>query len=218
MNIYKYSLELKEEVFFASKEINTLFSTSPAIGNYALVYALGFCKSKYNQTKITYQEDFKKVNDMGLYITPAFIKEPKYSIFTFNALSDSYNNVMERAQFNYPQKGEIKALSVGTFGEGFIFSKEPMNKIYYLRIGKFMGKAKLTCEKCSYDIVNEEHESFGYVNSADISEEFNMKSFELLNMQPVPLFKHLKGTGEFYKIQTSDGIVYYPTDLSLGGL
>ena len=218
MNVYKYSLELKEEVFFASKEINTLFSTSPAIGNYALVYALGFCKSRYNQTEISYEEDFKKVNDKGLYITPAFIKEPKYSIFTFNALSDTYNNKMDRAQFNYPQKGEIKALSIGTIGEGFIFSKETINKSYYVRLGKFMGKAKLICEKCSYEIVNEEQESFGYINAVDINDDFGIKSFELLNIQPVPLFKNLKGIGELYKIKTNSGIVYYPTNLKLGGL
>lgn len=217
MEIHKYSIYFMEEVYFSTQEINTFFITKPIIGNYAMNYALGWCKSLYDQTEITYKEDFEKVNDEGLYVTPAIIKNPKYTMFTFNALSDGYYNKMERALSNYPQKGEIKALSVGNIGEGFIFSEKPLKKINYLRLGKFMGKAKVIYEKCEFEVLNGEYKCFGYVNSVDLSEEFDVKSFELINMHPVPVFKDLTGCGEVYKINTKDGIVYYPTKVRLGG-
>lgn len=217
MEIYKYTLEFMEEVFFSSQEIDILFSTKPFIGNYALSYAMGWCKSKYNQNYISYEEDFKLVNDKGLYITPAHIKEPKYNIFTFNALSHGYYHKMERAQFNYPQMGKIKALSVDNKAEGLIFSKDEFKKISYIRLGKFLGKVKISYEKCDFTIVKENKECYGLINSVDLSEDFNVKGFDLINMHPVSLFKNLKGEGNMYKIKTNEGEIFYPCHVNFGG-
>ncbi|KGM92897.1 type I-D CRISPR-associated protein Cas5/Csc1 (plasmid) [Clostridium botulinum] len=217
MEIYRYTLEFMEEVFFSSQEVDILFSTKPYIGNYALAYAMGWCKSKYNQNYISYEEDFKLLNDKGLYITPAYINNPKYTIFTFNALSHSYYHKMERAKVNYPQMGKIKALSSGNKAEGLIFSRDELNKISYIRLGKFMGKVKVTYEKCKFDTINDLKECYGVINSLDLSESFDVKSFELINMQPVSLLKKLKGIGEMYSIKTSCGEIFYPSKVNFGG-
>jgi CRISPR-associated protein Csc1 len=217
MQIYKYTLEFMEEVFFSSQEIDTLFSTKPFIGNYALTYAMGWCKSKYNQNYISYEEDFQLVNNSGLYITPAYIKEPKYSIFTFNALSDQYYHKMERALANYPQVGKIKVLSVGNKAEGLIFSENELKKISYIRLGKFLGKVKVSYEKCNFNITKADKQCYGLVNSVDLSEEFNVKGFDLINMHPVSLLKNLRGEGEMYQIKTNEGEVFYPCHVKLGG-
>lgn len=217
MQIYKYTLEFMEEVFFSSQEIDTLFATKPFIGNYALAYALGWCKSKYNQNYISYEEDFKLVNSNGLYITPAYIKEPKYSIFTFNALSDRYYHKMERALVNYPQVGKIKALSVGNKAEGLLFSKDEFRRISYIRLGKFLGKAKVSYEKCDFDTEKGFNQCYGLVNSVDLSNEFNVKGFDLINMHPVSLFKNLRGQGKMYKIKTDEGEIFYPCQVKFGG-
>ncbi|MDW8801443.1 type I-D CRISPR-associated protein Cas5/Csc1 [Clostridium sp. A1-XYC3] len=217
MEIYKYTVEFMEEVFFSSQEIDILFSTKPFVGNYALAYAMGWCKSKYNQNYISYEEDFKIVNEKGLYITPAYIENPQYNIFTFNALSHEYYHKMERAQVNYPQMGKIKALSAGNKAEGLIFSKDKLNKIRYIRLGKFMGKVKVSYEKCSFNIIDDCKSSYGLVNSLDLSEELNIKSFELINMHPVSLFKNLQGKGKFYAIKVDGKEIFYPCQVKFGG-
>ncbi|MBZ9622636.1 type I-D CRISPR-associated protein Cas5/Csc1 [Clostridium sp. FP2] len=217
MEIYKYTLEFMEEVFFSSQEIDTLFSTKPFIGNYALTYAMGWCRSKYNQNYISYEEDFKLVNNRGLYITPAYIKEPKYSISTFNALSDQYYHKMERALSNYPQVGKIKALSVGNKAEGLIFSKDALKKVSYIRLGKFLGKVKVSYEKCEFAIDSSDKQCYGLVNSVDLSEDFNVKGFDLINMHPVSLLKNLRGEGKMYQIKTNAGEIFYPCNVKLGG-
>ncbi|KEI17805.1 hypothetical protein Z959_06060 [Clostridium novyi B str. ATCC 27606] len=217
MEIYRYTLEFMEEVFFSSQEVDILFSTKPYIGNYALAYAMGWCKSKYNQNYISYEEDFKLLNKEGIYITPAYVDDPKYTIFTFNALSDSYYHKMERAKANYPQMGKIKALSSGNKAEGLIFSKDELKKVSYIRLGKFMGKVKVTYEECNFEIINDLKECYGLINSLDLSESFDAKSFELINMQPLSLFKNLKGKGEMYSIRTSHGEIFYPSKINFGG-
>ncbi|WP_029452497.1 type I-D CRISPR-associated protein Cas5/Csc1 [Clostridium algidicarnis] len=217
MQIYKYTLEFMEEVFFSSQEIDTLFSTKPFIGNYALSYAMGWCRSKYNQNYISYEEDFKVVNDNGLYITPAYIKEPKYNISTFNALSDKYYHKMERALVNYPQVGKIKVLSSSNKAEGLIFSKWELKKVSYIRLGKFLGKVKVSYERCDFDIEKSDKKCYGLINTVDLSEDFKIKGFELINMQPVSLFKNLRGEGKMYKIKTKEGEIFYPCEVKLGG-
>ncbi|WP_053957664.1 type I-D CRISPR-associated protein Cas5/Csc1 [Inediibacterium massiliense] len=218
MKVYKYTLEFMEEVFFSSQEIDTLFMTKPLIGNYALIYAMGWCNARYNQTKVSYQEDFKKLNNEGIYITPAIINDPKYIIFTFNGLSDTYYHKMERALQNYPQMGRIKALSSGNKAEGLIFCKNDIKKISYIRLGKFMGKVKVTYEECSYKVIEDQKECYGLVNSVDLQEDFELISFRMINVHPVPLFKKLHGKGKMYQISTSEGVIYYPCSVVLGGI
>lgn len=217
MEIYKYTLEFMEEVFFSSQEIDILFSTKPFIGNYALAYAMGWCKAKYNQNYISYEEDFKVVNEKGLYITPGYIKQPMYNIFTFNALSHEYYHKMERAQVNYPQMGKIKALSVGNKAEGLIFSENELKKVSYIRLGKFMGKVKVSYEKCSFNVVEDYKNCYGLVNSLDLSEEFDIKGFDLINIHPVSLFKNLTGKGKMYHIKTNGNEIFYPCQVKFGG-
>ncbi|MCT4509901.1 MAG: type I-D CRISPR-associated protein Cas5/Csc1 [Tepidibacter sp.] len=217
MEIYKYTLEFKEEVYFSSQEIDIFFSTKPIIGNYALAYAMNWCNSKYNQNYVSYEDDFKMVNHKGLYIIPAIIKNPKYNIFTFNGLSHSYYHKMQRAQSNYPQMGKIKALSTGNIAEGFIFAKGEFRKLSYIRLGKFMGKVKVIYEKCDYKVIEEEKECYGLVNSLDLHDDFEIKNFDLINVHPVSLFKNLKGRGKMYEIKTKEGTVFYPCNIVFGG-
>jgi len=203
-----------EEVYFSSQEIDTLFMTKPVVGNYALVYAMGWCNSRYNQTDVSYKEDFQEVKN---YITPAKIKNPRYSLFKFNALSDSYHHMMQKAQYNYPQIGKIKALSIGNRAEGLIFCNEDIRKVKYIRLGKFMGKCKVSYEECPYEIIEDERGCYGLINSADLHSGFEIKGFNMINVYPVPLFNKLTGKGKMYKISTKDGILYYPCNVSLGG-
>ena len=219
MKIYKYKLEFMEEIYFASKELGILYETNPVIGNYALSYAMKFCQAKYNQTSISYKEDFNMISENGIYITPAYIDTPKYITSTFNALSDKYNHKMDRAKLNYPQMGKIKALASGNIATGFIFCENDFVKQSYIRLGKFMGKAKVTYTQCSFNVIEDyKKECFGYINVVDLLEKFNVMSFEMLNMHPVPLMKKVRGQGELYEIKSNSEIYYYPVDLKLGGI
>lgn len=92
MYLYRCLITLMEATFFSSREISDLYQTEPLIGNYALAYAMGFCRSAWhNDGTIGYRFDLSELNEQGLYIMPAIILgTPIYLLRRFNAQTDGY--------------------------------------------------------------------------------------------------------------------------------
>jgi CRISPR-associated protein Csc1 len=91
-HIYRCEVTLLENTFFSSREVSNFYQTEPFIGNYALAYALQFCQSPYfNDGTIYYKADLGRLNEQGVYITPAAIEgEPRFVVGWFNAQPDTY--------------------------------------------------------------------------------------------------------------------------------
>ncbi|MDX2137015.1 MAG: type I-D CRISPR-associated protein Cas5/Csc1 [Chloroflexota bacterium] len=112
MFIYRCDITLQEATFFSSREIGSLYGTEPLIGNYALAYAFGYAQSRYhNDGGITYKEDLGRLNEAGLYITPAsFVDSPRFLLRTFNAQTDAYWSaygagvVVGRTEFGWSER------------------------------------------------------------------------------------------------------------------
>lgn len=92
MQILQCDLTLLENTFFSSREVGNFYQTEPAIGNYALCYALGLAVAPYfNRGTIHYAEHLAALNTAGIYVTPAvLLGEPRFAIEQFNAQPDSY--------------------------------------------------------------------------------------------------------------------------------
>lgn len=190
-------LTLHEHMFFASREIGSEYYTEPLIGNYALMYALRWVESPYNATIPHYIQDLQKLEEQEYYITPATpINNVKIVTEQFNALKEGYFFEMERARSNYPQNGRIHMIARGTEFRFYAFSSE--NDIpKYIRLGKFLGKAKIAIRrKIPLNDLQEykNAEYAGYLNPYDL------KSIELLNyslhsIHPTPLINSVKFNG-----------------------
>jgi len=225
MYIYKLLLELKERVFFASREIHDLFQTEPVIGNYALCYATGLAKSPYHivdtrKSTPTYKEDISHLNEKGIYITPATpVKPPEMELERFNAMVDSYwyamsNNAVvadlevkikgKRAPTTcFPQSGKIRFLARGSIFKCFLISTEEIRLPYYIRLGKFMSKVKLNVEKLyrNLDVLDIEGCIIPFfLNPLDMGENIAMKIYDLMSIHPVPLIYNIEASGKFYKL------------------
>jgi CRISPR-associated protein Csc1 len=98
MHIYRCRLTLMEKTFFSSREISRSYYTAPLIGNYALAYAMGLCRSPYfNDGTIHYREHLGELNEQGVYVTPATIEgQPRFLVEQFNAQPDTYWFAMGR--------------------------------------------------------------------------------------------------------------------------
>jgi CRISPR-associated protein Csc1 len=232
--IYSLLLELKEKVFFASREIHDLFQTEPVIGNYALCYAMGFAKSPYHIKEVkkespTYKEDISPLNVKGIYITPATpVQVPEMELERFNAMVDSYwytmsNNAVvadldvklkgKRASTTcFPQSGRIRFLSRGSMFKCFLCSKEEIKIPPYIRVGKFMGKVKVSIEKVFPNLKSEEKSKYiipFYLNPLDIGKEVEIKAYDLMSIHPVPLITNIESSGKFFKLDD----VYLPAGM-----
>ena len=216
-----------EPVFFASRELSDTYYTEGAIGNYALAYAFGWVNSPYRlQGKATgrptYKEDLQPLAQ-SCYVLPASPINGRvtYRFERFNALSDAYwyamtNNRVATARqdllikrqdknktpksyrpSNFPQVGRIRMIERGNKFQTLVFGNQELPD--YIRIGKFRSKVKV-------NVVNEleiselpegEYSTTNYLNSADLSSEIQILSFDLISMPPAPLFKnlHFHGAG-----------------------
>ena len=218
MNIYRCEFELMENLFFASREIGNFFQTEAVIGNYALAYALNLCCAGYhNDGKITYAEDLKRLNEAGIYITPGTLtEEPQFTVVQFNALSDSYWYQMEQNAIsvnprlraratNFPQIGRFKLLSIGNKGVFYLTSRGEFGVPRYIRLGKFMSKAKISAYKQDYRENRAENVPYrDYLNPNDLPPETQIGMFDMLNIRPTPLIRHVQLSGNFYQLADDD--------------
>ena len=220
MHIYRCEFELMENLFFASREVNNFFQTEPAIGNYALAYALGLCHANYhNDGEITYANDLGVLNRAGIYVTPGTLTEkPRFTVVQFNALSDSYWFQMEQNAIsvnrqrifddrlrtrpaNFPQIGRFKLLSIGNRGVFYVVSQDAIKLPRYIRLGKFMSKAKISARKQGYREVQEDRQIFPFhLNPNDLPPETKVGMFDLLNIRPTPLIRNVQLSGIFYHL------------------
>ena len=218
MHIYRCEFELMENLFFASREVDNFFQTEAVIGNYALAYALNLCCAGYhNDGEITYAEDLKRLNETGIYITPGTLtEEPQFTVVQFNALSDSYWYQMEQNAIsvnprlraraaNFPQVGRFKLLSIGNKGVFYLTSRDEFRVPRYIRLGKFMSKAKISAYKQHYRENQVENVSYrNYLNPNDLPSETQIGMFDLLNIRPTPLIRYVQLSGRFYQLADDD--------------
>jgi len=216
MQIFRCELELMENCFFSSREINNYFQTAPVIGNYALTYALGLCAAGYFADQPTYLTDLKQVNEKGIYVTPAQIQDrPRFSFGQFNALAETYYQAMaqnaiaiskeERTRaINRPQIGKIKMLALGNRFRFFVLSEDHSLQFpTHFRLGKFMSKAKLTVFEEEFQITDRRVEiSQTVLNPNDLAAKSVLKSFDLLNIPPVPLVQNPQIESTFYQLKS----------------
>lgn len=215
MIIYECFLTLLENTFFSSREINNFYQTEPLIGNYALTYALGFAQSTYNnQGEITYKKDLSVVNEKGVYITPAkFVERVKFSLSQFNSISDSYwykmvNNAVstnkdkDAQPINYPQIGWIKMLSIGNKARFYILSENHIDIKKYIRLGKFMSKAKVEYKEIKFSVIEKQNSVIKQImNPLDIPKNYSLKNFDIYSVNPVSLIDNAHIEGDFYSFE-----------------
>ncbi len=110
MEVYRYSLQFEDYVFYATTERGKVFETGWFIHNYALTYALGLALSNYREDsqKPEYDEQLSPLNQAGVYVTPAMVLEvTRYRINQFNTMGETF--ILGRGQsLGYPAWGFAK--------------------------------------------------------------------------------------------------------------
>ncbi|WP_129674526.1 type I-D CRISPR-associated protein Cas5/Csc1 [Candidatus Chloroploca sp. Khr17] len=246
-HIYRCELTLLENTFFSSREISNFYQTEPFIGNYALTYALQFCQSPYfNDGSIHYKVDLGKLNERGIYVTPAaIVGEPRFVVGWFNAQPDTYwyamgNNALvtkpdgawaekrsaawfiveregERGRKvrveNRPQVGRIRMLGIGTQATFYVISTNEVALPSYIRLGKFMSKARITTE---HHFIRDAEASSGFcglLTIADLPPDVRLIACDLLNVPPAQLARNARIACRGYKLT---GGVLLPADMHFG--
>ncbi len=242
MHIYRCELALLEATFFSSREISNTYQTAPLLGNIALAYAFGFCRSDYfNDGTIYYKEHLGSLNARNIYVTPGTIQgRARFIMRQFNAQADAYwsafaNNVIVTRPDgtwaekrgpgwyiirsagdkgkkvnveNRPQHGRMRMLAVGNRAVCFVLSQAPLALPRYIRLGKFMSKARVTVREVKAQPVEETNVLTRWLlNPADLPSDLHLGAFDLISVPPAPLIRNALVSGRFYKLSKEDGLL-----------
>jgi CRISPR-associated protein Csc1 len=101
-----------------------------------------------------------------------------------------------------PQYGRIRFLSIGNQARAYIISQEPLALPRYIRLGKFMSKARVETYETSAEIVEQEMAMLPLLlNPADLPSNMSLSIFDLINIPPTPLVRNAHLSGKFYKLK-----------------
>ncbi|MFH7241354.1 MAG: type I-D CRISPR-associated protein Cas5/Csc1 [Spirulina sp.] len=131
--LYQCDLTLHDNVFFATREMGTLFETEKYLHNWALSYALfegqylnrpyrlqGAHAQKPSYLDSGHEQSLHPLNEAGIYVFPARPLQWSYQVNTFKAAQVHYYGKSKQfgdkgADRNYPINfGRAKELAVGS--------------------------------------------------------------------------------------------------------
>ena len=115
---------------------------------------------------------------------------------------------------NRPQHGRIRFLAINNRAVAFVLSREPVRPPSYIRLGKFMSKARVEAKKQRYEVVEAQEVRVPFLlNPADLPPEARLKLFDLISVPPTPLVRNAVLSGRFYRL--ADGTML-PVGMQFG--
>ncbi len=143
MVLYLCNLTLHDNVFFASREMGTLYETEKYLHNWALSYALfeathiprpyrlqGAIAQRPGYLEADNEQNLLYLNEAGIYLFPALPINWSYQVNTFKAAQVNYYGKSKQfgdkgADRNYPiNYGRAKELAVGSTYRTYIMARE----------------------------------------------------------------------------------------------
>lgn len=92
---------------------------------------------------------------------------------------------------NFPQHGRVKLLALGNRAVCYVIASEPVALPSYLRLGKWMSKARFEAEGAPAPIEERRPEAKPFLlNPADLPSPAALTAFDLVSVHPVPLVQN----------------------------
>jgi CRISPR-associated protein Csc1 len=103
---------------------------------------------------------------------------------------------------NRPQIGRIRALAIGTRADFYLISGDPPPELpSYVRLGKWMSKARIAVVEQRIAGSSTGGTIPYLLAVADLAPANRLLAFDLLNVGPVPLVRHVRLQGACYQLQ-----------------
>jgi len=232
MQIYRGILELLDYVFYATVERGKVYETGAFIHNYALVYALGLAQSDtYTYAKLKqephYVEELTPLNGY-IYITPGAPLQIAHRLVQWNTTREGYVFPGKERSLGYPDWGFARMLRPGC---RFVFylvvydPKVPPNappllglltgKPTRIRLGKFLGKARLRTEAASAIVKKRgSFETDVFLNWRDLQDDPIVCDIVATSLPTRLLSRAYFKDSAYYEANFSDKVVRLPVGIS----
>jgi CRISPR-associated protein Csc1 len=101
-----------------------------------------------------------------------------------------------------PQFGRIRFLAIGNRAVGYVLSRQPITVPRYVRLGKFMSKARVAVDEMQTEEMERENAIIPFLlNPADLPPDTTLTVFDLISVPPTPLVRNARLSGRFYRVQ-----------------
>ncbi len=102
---------------------------------------------------------------------------------------------------NRPQHGRIRLLAIGNRAVAYVLSCQPQTIPRYVRLGKFMSKARVEATEMTYRKEDRVDQVIPHLlNPADLPPEMSLRTFDLISVPPTPLVRNASLSGRFYRL------------------
>ncbi len=207
-------LELHDYLFYASREMGRLYETEKYLHNYGLTYALGLVKAPYaNLAQVPrYAEDLNVMNTQGVYVTPAHPLQYSFAFHTFKMANVNYYNFTPQVSTNQVVFGRAKELAPQSSFEFFVLSEKQITLPRWIRLGKWMAKARVRIVTCvSAQRKDGSYSASGVLNPLDLAQM--PENCNIVAMAPASLITHVVATGKYYTCNYGDRSIHVPADM-----
>ncbi len=218
MYIYQCDLEMDDYLFYATTERGKVAETGPYVHNYALTYALSVLwEDKTNlppRFQAKQQPSYKEeLADLDFYLTPAQLLSGQQKIIQYNTINEGYN-LSKGRNLGYPNWGYIKPFVPGSKFRFYALSNKELDFPRYIRLGKFMGKARLKASQAEQ--VTEKSGEFkveSLLNWKDLQE--TPQVFDILPQTlPTQLIENAcYKAGDYYQAKLPAGKINFPQEM-----
>src|SRR5947209_2204886 len=178
-----------------------LYETEKYLHNYALTYALGLAKAPYtNLTQVPrYPEDLNKLNEFGVYVTPAHPLHYSFAFSTFKMANVNYYNFTPQISSNQVVFGRAKELAPESTFEFFVLSEHEIVLPRWIRLGKWMAKARVEVKaRGSASTKQGSYRADGALNPLDLA--LLPETCNIVAMAPASLLTNVHCTGSYYEL------------------
>ncbi len=230
MQLYQCTLTLHDNVFFATREMGTLFETEKYLHNWALSYALfegqyinrpyrlkGESAQKPSYLDRNHEQSLHSLNQAGLYVFPALPLQWSYQVNTFKAAQVNYYGKSKQfgdkgADRNYPINfGRAKELAVGSTYRTYILAQDTAalpdwmqgqdQRRTWIRLGKWAAKIQVLAEP-----ITKLQPGSGIftcrhpLNPLDLAPSIQLILYNRIVMPPVSLVSQSQLEGEYWRL------------------
>lgn len=104
-----------------------------------------------------------------------------------------------------PQFGRIRSLAIGNQAVAYVLSRDALTIPSYIRLGKFMSKAKVQSEEVTFSEIEDGNVTLpSLLSLGDLPSEITPLIFDLINVPPTPLVRNARMSGRFYRISKTE--------------
>lgn len=222
MILYLCHLTLHDNVFFASREMGTLYETEKYLHNWALSYALfestyiprpyrleGAIAQRPRYLETDNEQNLLHLNQQGIYVFPALPLQWSYQVNTFNVSQAFYHQKLRKSggeggDLNYPiSYGRAKELAVGSKYRTYIIAPSKAKIPRWIRLGKWAAKIRVettSIPKSGIQQASGEYISGHPLNPIDLPQATQLLLYNRIIMPPASLVSQAKLLGDYWEI------------------